>query len=795
MKGLYGKRRIYKKILLGFISLTILLLLSFYSLMHSRVPQMTGELKLQKLDAPVEVLRDKNGIPHIYAKNNLDAFRVLGYVMASERLFQMEIARRMAKGELAEIFGKKALKSDILFRNLGLNFFAKKSYEYKIKNNLLNLEMFQEMNAYYDGVNQFISTGALPVEFKILGIKPKEFSAIDGHTFTGLMGFSFGIALMMEPLLTQLSEQIGKDFTEEMRNEKIPGSNSFFVRQKEKQFPINSKILTIIKDLEQGHLLFEGSNGWVLSGARTQSGFPILANDPHITYTNPGVWFEAHLKTPTYESYGHFLPLIPFPVLSHNKKRAWGITMSLVDDMDLYREFINYKKESYRFKNKEVPLSKRNEVLKIKNELDQNLVVFSTHHGPVLNWELLSTQKKESLALAWPYFDLDNDPLKSLYEMGRARSMKEFKAAVATGKTPGLNILYADEKNIGHWIFGKIWKKKKGLKTDFLLDGASGNDEIKGELLFHEKPHAENPVSGVIVSANNRPEGYPKEMRGDWQPDDRYQTIFKILMQKNKWSPEEIMEIQTLNMNFENKEIIKILLEELEGSSRTKSYQKSLEIIKKWDLISEEDSLGSTIFYSWMRNLLKELLVDLSKTEKEIFAKTPNGHIFLKRLLRDKKSIWWNRFNRKDIIANSFYKTVDELKKNKGKDEKKWQWGKIHTIAFSHPLGAIKPLNLLFNLGPYPIGGANQEVNNQKSSNLEGDFLVTAGPSTRRIIDFAHPEKSWGILPMGNSGHRFSPFYSDQVKMFLAGKYREQFLNLDQKSPEILFNINFIPQK
>lgn len=795
MKGLYGKRRIYKKILLGFISLTILLLLSFYSFMHSRVPQMTGELKLQKLDAPVEVLRDKNGIPHIYAKNNLDAFRVLGYVMASERLFQMEIARRMAKGELAEIFGKKALKSDILFRNLGLNFFAKKSYEYKIKNNLLNLEMFQEMNAYYDGVNQFISTGALPVEFKILGIKPKEFSAIDGHTFTGLMGFSFGIALMMEPLLTQLSEQIGKDFTEEMRNEKIPGSNSFFVRQKEKQFPINSKILTIIKDLEQGHLLFEGSNGWVLSGARTQSGFPILANDPHITYTNPGVWFEAHLKTPTYESYGHFLPLIPFPVLSHNKKRAWGITMSLVDDMDLYREFINYKKESYRFKNKEVPLSKRNEVLKIKNELDQNLVVFSTHHGPVLNWELLSTQKKESLALAWPYFDLDNDPLKSLYEMGRARSMKEFKAAVATGKTPGLNILYADEKNIGHWIFGKIWKKKKGLKTDFLLDGASGNDEIKGELLFHEKPHAENPVSGVIVSANNRPEGYPKEMRGDWQPDDRYQTIFKILMQKNKWSPEEIMEIQTLNMNFENKEIIKILLEELEGSSRTKSYQKSLEIIKKWDLISEEDSLGSTIFYSWMRNLLKELLVDLSKTEKEIFAKTPNGHIFLKRLLRDKKSIWWNRFNRKDIIANSFYKTVDELKKNKGKDEKKWQWGKIHTIAFSHPLGAIKPLNLLFNLGPYPIGGANQEVNNQKSSNLEGDFLVTAGPSTRRIIDFAHPEKSWGILPMGNSGHRFSPFYSDQVKMFLAGKYREQFLNLDQKSPEILFNINFIPQK
>lgn len=795
MKGLYGKRRIYKKILLGFISLTILLLLSFYSFMHSRVPQMTGELKLQKLDAPVEVLRDKNGIPHIYAKNNLDAFRVLGYVMASERLFQMEIARRMAKGELAEIFGKKALKSDILFRNLGLNFFAKKSYEYKIKNNLLNLEMFQEMNAYYDGVNQFISTGALPVEFKILGIKPKEFSAIDGHTFTGLMGFSFGIALMMEPLLTQLSEQIGKDFTEEMRNEKIPGSNSFFVRQKEKQFPINSKILTIIKDLEQGHLLFEGSNGWVLSGARTQSGFPILANDPHITYTNPGVWFEAHLKTPTYESYGHFLPLIPFPVLSHNRKRAWGITMSLVDDMDLYREFINYKKESYRFKNKEVPLSKRNEVLKIKNELDQNLVVFSTHHGPVLNWELLSTQKKESLALAWPYFDLDNDPLKSLYEMGRARSMKEFKAAVATGKTPGLNILYADEKNIGHWIFGKIWKKKKGLKTDFLLDGASGNDEIKGELLFHEKPHAENPVSGVIVSANNRPEGYPKEMRGDWQPDDRYQTIFKILMQKNKWSPEEIMEIQTLNMNFENKEIIKILLEELEGSSRTKSYQKSLEIIKKWDLISEEDSLGSTIFYSWMRNLLKELLVDLSKTEKEIFAKTPNGHIFLKRLLRDKKSIWWNRFNRKDIIANSFYKTVDELKKNKGKDEKKWQWGKIHTIAFSHPLGAIKPLNLLFNLGPYPIGGANQEVNNQKSSNLEGDFLVTAGPSTRRIIDFAHPEKSWGILPMGNSGHRFSPFYSDQVKMFLAGKYREQFLNLDQKSPEILFNINFIPQK
>ncbi|MBC7713135.1 MAG: penicillin acylase family protein [Rhizobacter sp.] len=794
MKTSSGKKRSLKIGLFIFSLLILLTLVSGYEYLKSRVPQMSGSVSIKGLSAPVEVLRDQNGIPHITAKNNLDAFRTLGYVMASERLFQMEVSRRLAEGELAELFGEKALPSDKLFRNLGLKSESQKTIERKLKENSFDPEMLAEMTAYYDGVNQFIATGPMPVEFKILGITPKPFSMVDGQSFVGLMAFSFGIAIMTEPLLTKLVTRIGGDLTDDLRNEKIPEKQTIVTTNE--KFNIDTTVVNILKNLENGFPLFEGSNGWLIAASRSKSGYPILANDPHISYAHPGIWFEAHIKTPTFETYGHFLSLIPFPVLSHNRERAWGLTMSLTDDMDLYRESIDPKKETYKFKGKDLPMTKVEEIIKVRKSPDVKLTVYKTHHGPILDYAFGDANSNEkSLALQWPFYSPENDPMTSVYKMGRATNMNEFKAAVATGKAPGLNILYADKKNIGWWIFGEIWKKRPGIKTDFILNGESGGDEILGTLTEAEKPHSENPAIGVIVSANSRPAGYPKETRGDWQPDDRYKTIETVLSHNELWSPEQTMELQSLNMNFENKAILETLLQETHFNSQedVAKYLPPMEILKNWNLTSDVDSAGAAIFYTWTREIQKMLLKDLTKDEQEIYAKVPNGHIFFKRVLSNRDSVWWKKFDRGDLFRNSFINSIAILKKRLGNDENSWQWGKIHTLEFVHPIGRMKPFNYLFNLGPYPVPGATQEVNNQKVTSFEGDFLVKAGPSTRRIIDFAHPEISWGILPAGNSGHIMSPFYSNQVKMFLEGKYRQQFLDLNADSKEVRFKMTFVP--
>ncbi len=774
-----SKKKTLKISLFLFTIFLLVILVGGYEFVKSRVPQMSGDLKLQGLGQSVQVIRDQNGIVHIEAGNNKDAFKALGYIMASERLFQMEISRRVAQGELAEILGDKGLATDKLFRNIGIKREAQKIIDRKTQAQSFDPEMLEEAAAFYEGVNQFIATGPMPIEFLILGIKPRPFGMVDGVSFVGLMGFSFGIALMTEPLLSKLSIRIGGDLTEDLRNEKIPAGESRVV---DVDHQISKNVLGVIAELENGFPLFEGSNGWILSAKRTQSGFPMLANDPHISYSHPGIWFEAHIKTPSFETYGHFLPLIPFPILSHNRERAWGLTMSLTDDMDIYRESIDADKKTYRFKGQDLPLSAQEEVIKVKNSPDHKMTVYRTHHGPVLDHALSDSTEEKSLSLQWAFYDEGNDPFTSVFKMGRAKNIDEFKAAVSTGKAPGLNILYADKENIGWWIYGEVWKKRPGIKTDFVLNGESGEDEILGSVGFDEKPHQVNPANGVIISANTRPATYPKHLRGDWQPDDRYKTLEKILSQKEKWSVEETMELQSLSMNFENKLLIEALLRDtrFEGAEKER-YQKYLELLANWDLNSNVKASAPSLYYSWSREIQKTLLSDLNDEEKEIFAKVPNGWIFFKRVVLEGESVWWRKFDRQKVFKETFAKTVALLEKQFGKDISDWHWGELHTLEFVHPIGRVKPLNYIFNLGPYPAPGATHEVNNQKVSTYNDDFPVKAGPSTRRIIDFARPEKAWGILPTGNSGHLLSPFYSNQVHRFLSGKYREELMELTEK--------------
>lgn len=740
----------------------------------SSVPIDSGKLEIKGLSAEVQVVRDTFGVPHIKAQKTEDAYRVLGYIMASERLFQMEMQRRMASGELSEVIGERALGMDKLFRTLGIAHQSEEMMAYKKLTNQFDPQMLKDADAFFDGINQFQERGPLPIEFKLLSIKPRPFSIKDAQAFIGVMAYSFGMATMQDPLLSKLHQKLGMELVTPLR------TGGPLETLKNERYVYQNTILPKIKDLFEGmgdvFPLFDGSNGWVIAKNRSESGFPILANDPHISFSHPGVWFEAHIQTPSFENYGHYLALVPFSVLGHDRNKGWGFTMSLTDDMDLYREEIDWKKKQYKFKEQLFPLIERKEKIKIRSALDVDLPVTLTKHGPLMNNGILG----ENLSLKWSYLENwqnSSDLVSVLYKMGRAQTMDEFKLAVEDGKAPGLNILYADKNNIAWWMFGDITVRNSKTNSDFILDGASGEHEPVRLLSFKEKPFLENPPEGIIVSANSRPTQFPQDQRGDFQPDYRRATIHQILIQKEKWNLEDLKVVQTLSMNFENKKILAKLIE-LIGNETNWQKGKGKELcseIKDWDFVSNADSRPALLFYTWSGFVTRLILDKLSDEEYETYIKLSGGSDFLNKTIFDEQSPWWIGKDKQKLVRSAFLKTIDHLEKKLGADSSNWKWGDLHTLEFKHPIGKMKPLNWIFNLGPYPMSGALQEVNNERYFGI--DFSIVAGPSTRRLIDFGAPERSWGILPTGNSGHLFSPHYNDQFTLFSEGKYRPMFLN------------------
>ena len=775
------KKNLVKYLLLGVIFIVFLIPTWFYLELKRSKPLYEGELALKGISRSVEILRDKSGIPHIYAENDLDAYYALGFTMAEERLFQMEISRRAAKGQLSELVGEKTLQSDKTFKNLKIEKSVQEMLEYQ-KLDQKRPDLWAKIQAFYQGVNDYQFNNPLPIEFKILNIKPRAFDVSDAYSFIGLMSFNFAVSLMQDPLLTNLEKKLGTELVDDMRVEKINTPRKIVSKT---VMPYQNRLPEVISFLEHGFPLYDGSNGWLLGKKRTYNNQNMLVNDPHISFPHPGIWYEAHIKTPNFETYGHFLPLIPFPILFHNQEKSWGLTMTLTDDMDLYQEKIIDDK-FYLYNDQKLPLKVTPEKILIKGKPDYEFLLKETKHGPVLN-EIISNK---DVALSWAFLSKENEPLSVLYDMSMSKNMQEFKTAVSRGIAPGLNVLYADKENIAWWMFGKVVKKPDHIRSDFILDGTNSKDEPVGEMSFEEKPHQENPESGIIVSANFRPFGFPANQRGDWQPDDRFNTIYTLLTKKEKWSIEETKELQTLSLNLDNKAMLTELLFDLKHHPINQEY---IEEISKWDFVSDKDSKAALIFYTFQNLVAKKLLSDLSADEFETFAKISTSYNFLKRVILDRTSPWWKKYDRQKLVNEAFDQTIAILQNKFGKNSENWSWGKAHTLEYVHPIGKIWPLNYIFNLGPYPISGASQDINNQKSDSLKDTFLVKAGPSTRRIINMGEVEKAQGILPIGESGHLLSPFYKNQVEDYLNAKYRPMYINRNDIEQNLSYRLKLIP--
>lgn len=777
-----------KKVLLGLLAVVVLLVLGLCIYGFYLKPKYEGEVQLKNIEKETTVYFDEFGVPHIYADNSKDAMEALGYVHAQDRLWQMELMRRIAPGRLSEIFGSVALKNDTFFAGLGIEEASAVAIATLDKKS----PSYQLTLAYLDGINQYIEEGKTPVEFQLIGVKKEKFTLKDVYNIFGYMSFSFAMAQKSDPLLTDIRNKYGMDYLKDFG---IDGSfNTTRIKNaKEKPQEYSAIAKSIASLLEQSPIPpFIGSNSWVIAPEKTKNGKVIFANDPHIGFSQPGTWYEAHLVTPDFELYGCYLAGTPFPLLGHNRDYAYGLTMFENDDIDLYQEENDAKDaKKYKtltgFKNYEI----RKKIIKVKDTSDVILNLKVSRHGPIVNDLMDGLNKNQPVALSWIYTQQPIQILDAVYILSHAKNKEDFHKGVALIAAPGLNVMYGDAKgNVAWWATGKLYKHNKGVNTNFILNGASGHDDITEYLDFSKNPSAVNPDWKYVYSANNQPEPidgflYP----GYYLPEDRARRITQLLDPKSNWDKEAVSKMMFDNTSAVAPEVVQELISNVDYNSLSKNEKEAITILKAWKGSNNLEDVAPTIYNKWIYMYLKNTFEDeLGSANFKQFLGTHIMKQIIAKQMANENSLWWDNIatkgkkeTRSQVLSKSFKESILALDKQLGNSVSGWTWNKVHTLEHQHPLGKVAALRPYFNVGPFAVSGSTEVINNLFFDFTEdGNYVVKGGPSTRRIIDFSDVENSWTILPTGQSGNPLSSHYNDQAELYNAGKFRKMKMNKEE---------------
>lgn len=773
---------------------------------QQKLPQRSGTLHLSELSAAVDVHYDERGVPHIQAENELDAYRALGYVHAQDRLFQMEIMRRLARGELSEILGASTVALDRLFRTLRLHQHAQQ-YIQKLD---VNSPAVLALQAYLDGINQFQVQGATPVEFDLLGINPRPYTMEDTLSIAGYLAYSFAAAFRTEPTLSYIRQELGEDYLAIFDLE-TPSAAAV-------PYPATTQLsskdwtqLHAIAQLSQKALLdaglpqFEGSNAWVMSGAKTASGKPVLAGDPHINFSVPAVWYEAHLQTPDFELYGHFQALNPFALLGHNHDFGWSITMFQNDDLDFIALKTNPEDPQQVWQNNEwQTLDTQTQWIVIKDQAPEKLTLHHSAYGPIINDVLSDSSSDTPIAMWWTFLETDNPVLDAFYELNRANTLDKARQAASKIHAPGLNIIWANAQgDIAWWAAAKMPIRHATAQPAFILDSQAAASQKLGFYPFSDNPQEENPARGYIVSANFLPESPNKvPLPGYYNLADRGARLIEQLSQPNiKWNLQNSQAVQLGNRSGYAQRLLAPLLDDLNNSVTAKGEKILIQQLADWPGNYDLNSYLPTIFTEFTYQLLKASMLD--ELGEEVFANLLRTRMIdsaLPLLAADTDSPWWNNHSsdeeqtRQQVVEQAWRATLEHLLQTFGANPKSWFWGQAYTLTHKHPLGQTSPLDSLLNIGSFAAPGGHEVPNNFSSSYGSAPWAVEYGPSTRRVIDFSTPEKSAGINPVGQSGVRFDKHYADQAKAYIKGQYFQQHLDPDDIQQHTKSTLHLLPQ-
>ncbi|MCX2719731.1 penicillin acylase family protein [Lentiprolixibacter aurantiacus] len=785
------------------LALIAIALVAVFSLAQILKPSYDGVVDTPELKTEVTVYYDTYGIPHIYAKNELDAFRTLGYVHAQDRLWQMELLRRIARGGLSEVFGRDLVDTDKFMLSLGIDEATKRTLttlDYDSK-------MVREAQAYLDGVNLFVEEGPTPIEFHLTSLEKQPFTLEDVLNTIGYMSFSFAMAHKTDPLLSNIQNKLGPEYVKDLSID--VDSNTVWI----KNYKAHSDVIPVVAVTAVHNALdklpvpqFIGSNSWVLGPGKTKSGKVILANDPHIGFAQPSVWYEAHVVTPEYEKYGYHLAGVPFPLLAHDRNLAYGLTMFENDDIDFYEEEIHPDNPlQYRDAEEWKALIQLNKTIKVKDSSSVNYTYAQTSRGPLLNGVFEPLDSLPPVSMSWSYTRLDNRVLNALYGISHATNISEFESHLPDIHAPGLNVMYGDaEGNVAWWATARLYEMPEEANTKMVLKANAGQDPIR-YLDFRENPSAVNPPWGYVYSANNQPDSVSGlKIPGYYLPENRARRIVELLEPKNDWDRESVSEMILDVTSPVNPTIAQDLVGLVADKEMDEAQSGMLEKLLKWDGNSELKSVEPALYHRWMYYILKNTLAD--ELGEELFKQVMSTH-FLKRaiapLTKNNSSIWWDNVGtdetketRSDIVLKSFEDAWSSLEADLGIDVASWTWDRLHVLEHEHPIGQVPSLRDFFNVGPFPIHGTREVINNLAFPYTD-DFLyrVNAGPSTRRIIDFSDIENSMSILPTGQSGNPLSDHYEDQAEMYVNGQFRKMMMNKKEIQDQAGSVLKFRPQK
>lgn len=781
--------RLSSKILLGVVITVAIVALAgvilAYLLITKSFPKTDGAVSVAGLNSEVHLYRDEYGVPHIVAPSEEEAYFAVGFVHAQDRLWQMELMRRAGMGRLAEVLGESALKIDKMFRTLGL---WKHTHTLSAQ---LDAHSRKLLERYAAGVNTVIEShkGKYPIEFDVLNIAPEPWQVEHTILISRLMGWELNHARWVDVLLAELVERFGEAKAAEIFpywDEDAP----LIIPDKMSGRKITAALEPLLEaDVAYRSLLGApafsgGSNAWVVSGSKSVTGKPILANDPHLILTSPARWYELHVIAPGLDVAGASLAGVPFVVIGRNRNIAWGVTNAMVDDEDFYVEEVDSLEHPtrYRFNDSWRPVGREVDTILVRDGEPVFLTVYRTHRGPIVNRFEPTTQFATSLiSMRWTGHEVSNEA-KAFYLINKAGNWREFREALRHFALPAQNFVYADvDGNIGYRTGGLLpLRRTKGPTLPY--PGSTDEFDWKGFVPFERMPELVNPPEGFIVTANNKiiSNAYPYHISHHWEPPWRAERINELLRGQEKFSVEDFQRMQADVESPHAKEIVPLILQAYEKKgSVSAGTAEALTYLRNWDYRMRREDVATSVFQSFflnvVRNTFRDEMGERLAALYDTLASIPMT--VTTRLLKEGTSSWFDNINtpqhetRDDIIRQSFEGALSDLKALLGGELKEWQWGRLHKVEFGHVFGDVAVLKSMFTVGPFQTPGSHSTVW-KGDFRLAKPFINHVGPSTRQIFDLADPNNTRAVTPPGQSGQVYHRHYQDQITLWLEGAYR-----------------------
>jgi penicillin amidase len=750
-----------------------------YGYLRQSLPQTSGLLKLQGLAGEVEVLRDTNGVPHIYAGSIEDANFALGFVHAQDRLWQMEMSRRIGAGRLAEALGAPALETDRFMRTLGVRRAAEAGMRH------YNAETRRVLEAYAAGVNAFLATKpVLPPEFWLTRLSPEPWSAADSVTWTKMMAWDLGGNWRRELLRMRLAKTLPTARIQEFLPPYPGDAPEVLPDLKELYRNLEKPTRELAERWGSDPDFPVGSNNWVVGGARSASGKPLLANDPHLDLSAPPVWYFAHLHAPGIDVIGGSLPGVPGIILGRNERIAWAFTNTGPDVQDLYLEKIDASGH-YLTPEGARPFTVLTETIKVKDAADERLSVRISRHGPVISdvlpQALEAVPRGHALAFAWTALAEDDLTAQFGLKVARATDWASFLEAARDFHAPQQNMLYADVAgNIGFIAAGRvpIRKPENDLKGLAPAPGWDARYDWAGFIPFAELPRSYNPAAGAIVTANQKivPPGYTHTLTSEWEPPYRARRIAALLDAEHAHTAASFARMQGDAVSLAAQELLPKFLA---AKPRTEEARRALQALSAWDGKMAADRAEPLILVAWWRELGRALYSD---ELGDAFARSWSPRaVFIANVLddRDGQSRWCDDVRTQrvescgEILSASLEAALSDLRRRYGADPARWRWGEAHPAYHAHrPFSRVPWLARFFELS-VPSAGDAYTINAGRSD--FGDpaepFASRHAASLRAIYDLADPQASLFIHSGGQSGNPLSPHYRAFTAAWARGEY------------------------